>query len=101
MSTMIDVYRHFLGGMPSTSDADIQARLSVAALRYKSVQLGGEADTFFKSAPAAFKAYETDDVRGFAEALGVPWPVPVPVTIKSLAAELDALNAKFKAFAGG
>ena len=97
MSTMIDVYRHFLGGMASESDADLQARLSQDVLRFKVWH--SNAESIFRNSPQAFSAHEQGDVRGFAEALGVPWPVPERVTVQSLAAELDALAAKFKAFA--
>lgn len=98
MSTMIDVYRHFLGGMASESDAELQARLSQDVLRFKVWH--SNAESIFRNCPQAFSAHEQGDVRAFAEALGVPWPVPEHVTLKTLAADLDLLTAKFKKFAG-
>lgn len=98
MTTLLDVYRFFLGGMPTESDSELQGRLSVDVLRYKT--WGNSGDTIFHDHPEAFSAHEQGDVKAFASALGVPWPVPERVTMKSLVAELESFVAKLKAFSG-
>lgn len=99
MTTLTDVYRHFRGWAPTTADdAEVAGRLHTEWLRYKT--WGDNVDTIFVGKPDLFIAHEAGDVEAFARLLGVPWPVPTPVTLKSLAAELEALATKFKAFAG-
>lgn len=96
MSTMVDVARHLWGIAPSVEDdAQISGRLHVDWIRYKT--WGDNADSIFHRKPEAFEAYQSNDAETFARLLGVPWPVPVPVTLKGLVAELEALLAKFKA----
>lgn len=99
-SEMIAVYRHFWKWSTAMADdAEVAGRLHTDWIRYTNWR--DNADSIFKGKPELFAAYEDGDAETFARLLGVPWPVPVPVTLQSLTAELAALTAKFKAFAGG
>lgn len=99
MSTMIDAYRHHWGWTTAVADdAEVAGRLHTDWIRYKN--WGDNADSIFHGKPEMFKAYEANDAETFARLLGVPWPVPVPVTLVGLAAELAALSARISEFAG-
>lgn len=96
MTTLVDVYRHHLQLRPGVADdAEIAGRLQVQAQRFAA--WGNNAESIFSGNPEAFAAYEAGNVRAFADALKVPWPVPAPITLKGCIAELEATLAKLKA----
>jgi len=98
MATMVDVARHYWGGMASESDELVGQRLAQEARQYE--VHGAVPNNLFSLRLVIPAAYKDGDVETFAKALGVPWPVPERVTVQSLAADLAALHAKFQAFVG-
>lgn len=95
---IIDAYRHYWGGFANDSDAEVESRLNTEIRRY--AILSDNSVCIFKGQPALYDACVSNNAEQFATLLGVPWPVPERVTVKSLAAEVAALHAKFQAFIG-
>lgn len=109
MTSFADVYRKLKGWNSTTTDREIDERMSaerrqvrIYAEQYPDVRL---VDNIFSQEPGVIAAYDAQDVEKFAAALGVTMtPARLPSSqdeIEALKQRVAVLEAQVAALAGG